>query len=371
MPSKDVHGTRAEAETVRSLAVAALEDAGAPPDEASVVADSFVDASLRGIDSHGVNLLPEYLARIRAVGWTMPNSAHVVARHGGIALLDGGGGLGQVTATRAMDLAVDLAASHGIGAVSVRNSSHFGAAGYFARRALNRDMLGVVMTNASPAIAPHGGAEQLLGSNPWAVAVPSREPCDVVLDISNSVVARSWIRLAAQEGREIPIGWALDGDGRPTTDATAALRGTLQAMAGHKGYGIAFMIDCLAGILSGSAFGPGVLAPFAIQVDAPSKPLVEPQGVGHLMIAIDVSAVRPLEDFKADVSKLIATLRASRPAVGFESVLTPGEPECQAHAERSRTGIPVRPEVLAMLEAAGLFAGADKVRRESNRRSEP
>lgn len=352
MPSDDLHGVLADSERVRSLAVAALEAAGAPPAEARLVAETFVDASLRGIDSHGVNLLPEYLARIQAGGWTVPNSSHVVTQHGGTALLDGGGGLGQVTAVRAVDLAVELAGAHGIGAVSVRNSSHFGAAGYYARRALRRDMIGIVMTNASPAIAPHGGMDQILGSNPWAVAVPSGEPCEVVLDISNSVVARSWIRLAAQEGRQIPSGWALDKEGTPTTNASAALRGTLLAIAGHKGYGIAFMIDILAGILSGSAFGPEVRAPFAIQVDALAKPLVEPQGVGHLMIAIDVSAVRPLDDFKADVSALIATLRASRPAAGFESVLTPGEPECRAHAERSQTGVLVRSEVLRMLEAA-------------------
>jgi LDH2 family malate/lactate/ureidoglycolate dehydrogenase len=325
----------------------ALGNAGLPGDEADIVADCFVDASLRGIDTHGVNMLPEYLDRILAKGWVIPSTARVVDRRGATALVDGGAGLGQVTARLAMSEATMLAADHGIGLVGARNSSHFGAAGYFARMATEHAMIGMVFTNASPAMAPEGGADRLLSNNPWAIAVPSGDECPLVLDIANSIVARSRIRMAAQLGDSIPSTWAMNVDGEPTTDAREALRGSLLPMGGHKGYGIALMVDVLSGILTGSSYGPDVGPPFQIALDdSPDgrAPEYAPQGVGHLMIAIDASVFRPLEDFKDEVGRMNGRLRESRPASGRKTVMVPGDPECATELVRRRDGIPVRTE---------------------------
>src|SRR4051794_35674127 len=165
------------------LASGALLAAGADEDDARLVARSLVDASVRGGDTHGIALLPEYLNRIANAGWTSPTTCEIAVDTGAVAVLDGGDGLGAVVATRAMSHARTRAREHGIGLVAVRNSGHFGAAGYFARQALQDGMVGVVMTNASPAMAPHGGAERLLSNNPWSIAVPANEDFDVVLDI--------------------------------------------------------------------------------------------------------------------------------------------------------------------------------------------
>jgi LDH2 family malate/lactate/ureidoglycolate dehydrogenase len=323
----------------------ALTNAGLPSDEAKTVGACFVDASLRGVDTHGVNMLPEYLDRIRARGWVIPSRARVVERRGATALVDGGAGLGQMAASLAMDVATKLAADHGVGLVGVRNSSHFGAVGYFARMATDRGMIGMVFTNASPAMAPEGGAERLLSNNPWAIAVPTADVCPLVLDIANSVVARSRIRQAAQAGESIPSTWAVNPAGQPTTDPREALRGSLLPMGGHKGYGIALMVDVLSGILTGSSYGSEVGAPFQIALDERPDgevPEYAPQGVGHLVIAIDASLFRPVEDFKEEVSRMAGRLRESRPAIGRGAVMVPGDPECLTERVRRKEGIPVR-----------------------------
>jgi LDH2 family malate/lactate/ureidoglycolate dehydrogenase len=196
----------------------------------------------------------------------------------------------------------------------------------------------------------------LLSNNPWSIAVPSDEEFDVVLDISNSVVARSWIRLAAQAGQDIPVGWALDPAGEPTTDPHVALAGTLVPIAAHKGYGITFMVDVLAGVLSGAAFGPDVGTPFPIAVrrtsDGGGAVTYQPQRVGHTFIAIKVDAFRPARDFRADVSAFVRRLRGSRSAPGVDRVRVPGESEHEMALARRRDGIPVRKEVLSALEQA-------------------
>lgn len=338
-----------------SVAVrAALANAGLPADEADIVGECFVDASLRGIDTHGVNMLPEYLDRIRARGWVVPSPARVVERRGATALIDGGAGLGQVTARLAMIEAMRLASDHAVGLVGVRNSSHFGAAGYFARMAAQGGMVGIVFTNASPAMAPEGGADRLLSNNPWAIGVPSTDECPLVLDIANSVVARSRIRLAAQLGESIPSTWALTVDGLPTTDPREALRGSLLPMGGHKGYGIALMVDVLSGILTGSSYGADVGAPFQIALDdRPDEKASEysPQGVGHLVIAIDAGLFRPVEEFKVEVARMSTRLRDSRPVSGRDAVMVPGDPECATELVRRKEGIPVRPEVWEVILA--------------------
>jgi LDH2 family malate/lactate/ureidoglycolate dehydrogenase len=351
---------RVPADRLRVLITEAVNAVGAPHGEAAALAGSLVDASLRGVDSHGVNMLLDYLPRIAAGGWAMPSPARVIRQTGAVAVVDGGGGLGTVTAAFAMNEAIQRAGEHGISAVAVRNGSHFGAAGYYARIALRHDMIGLAFTNASPGMAPHGGIEPLLSNNPWSIAIPSEEAFDIVLDISNSVVARSWIRLAAQAGSEIPPGWALGPDGESTTDPHVALAGALVPIAGHKGYGIALMVDILAGVLSGAAFGPGVGAPFPIEVrrNAGTPASYAPQRVGHTLIAIKVEAFRPVEDFKADVSDFVHRLRSSRPAPGSDRVRVPGEPEHETALTRGREGIPVRTEVLAALQQARERSGA-------------
>jgi LDH2 family malate/lactate/ureidoglycolate dehydrogenase len=336
------------------LCLRALAAAGVDDGEARIVSDSLVDASLRGVDSHGVGLLPDYLERIAAGGWVTPNRVHVEASDGALVLLDGGASIGAVIATQGMRAAIDLAARYGVGLAAVRNASHFGAAGYYARIALEHDMIGCVFTNASPAMAPFGGRERLLSNNPWAIAVPSDDDCPLVMDIANSVVSRSRIRLAAQSGAVIPRGWAQAEDGSDTTDPALALAGAMVPFGAHKGYAIAFMVDAIAGVLSGSAFGTDVLPPFRIELsDRGSRDgaCYRPQNVGHCFIAIDVGRMRSVAEFKHDVAAMARRIRESQPRPGVDRVMVPGDPECEAESGRRTNGIPVAATTLAALRA--------------------
>jgi len=203
-------------------------------------------------------------------------------------------------------------------------------------------------------MAPAGGLDALVGNNPLAVALPSEEKFAVVLDMAMSVVARSRIRVAAQRGEAIPDGWALDPEGEPTTDPQLALLGTLLPMGGHKGYGLAIAIDVLCGILSGGCFGGDVQPPFRIALNDSDANTSErdglaPQGACHLMVALDVTACRPLDAFRRDVSTMIKRLRVSRRRPGVDQIRIPGEIEYELARSRSRLGIPIREEVLQLL----------------------
>src|SRR3954471_976250 len=274
--------SRLSPEALRGFATSVLTATGVPDDDASLVADSLVQADLWGHQSHGVLRLPWYVARLRSGAMVARTDPGVLSDTGPLVLLDGRDGIGQVLTERARTTAVDRARTHGVGVVGVRNSNHFGTAMYWTRRAAHDGCVAVLTTNASPAMAPWGGREKVLGTNPWSIAAPAKDGRVVAVDIANTAVARGKIYLAKNRGERIPETWALSADGAPTTDPAEGVLGVVLPMAGHKGYAITFMMDVPAGALTGS----GV----ATDVHGPYEPTARSRA-GHLFLAIDPAAM--------------------------------------------------------------------------------
>ncbi|MEU5031036.1 Ldh family oxidoreductase [Streptomyces milbemycinicus] len=331
------------------FATAAAEAHGVPPDDARLLADTLVTAELWGHPSHGMLRLPWYLDRL-ASGATAPVAdPRIVSDGGAVLVVDGRDGLGQVLTDRAVDQGVERAREHGISAVAVRNSGHFGTAAYFTRKAAARGCVAILATNASPAMAPWGGREKRIGTNPWSIAAPGGRYGTVVMDIANTAVARGKVYYAKELGRPIPEGWAADADGVPTTDPRRAVEGLILPMAGHKGYAISFMFDVLAGVLTGSAFGASVVGPY--------RPTGR-SGVGHLLICLDIRAMAEPAEFERRMETLIEETKATPTAPGVAEVFVPGEPEART-AERLRTeGIAVAEDTWRSLTRVAATTGA-------------
>ncbi len=339
---------RIEADRLRAFAAASGLRLGLGEDDARLLADTLVQADLWGHASHGIMRLFWYGERIRTGAIKPRAAAQRVVDAGAIAVIDGGDGLGQRMAAEAMALAVEKARTHGVGAVSVRNSGHFGTAMYYTRRAAAEGCVGLLTTNASPAMAPVGGREKRVGNNPWSIAAPAGRHGPMCLDIANTAVARGKLYAAKARGEAIPEGWAVDASGAPTTDPAAGIAGTILPMAGHKGYAIAVMMDALSGVLSGGLFGAAITGPYM-----PTGA----SGAGHLAIALDIAAFRPLSAFVADMERLVDALKATPKAPGAEEIFFPGEPESRAEARAG--GMVALPEDVARdLDAGARAIGA-------------
>ena len=327
---------------MREISASILASAGLGCDDAVLVADALVQADLWGHQSHGSLRLPAYVARLKSGAVNARARPSVVRDSGAIAVMDAANAMGQVATAEAMDLAIDRASTFGIGAISVRNSNHFGTAMYFTLMAAHRGHIGFLATNASPAMPPWGGRAKAVGTNPWSWAAPAGRYPPMVLDIANTAVARGKIHLARQRGEPIPLGWALDENGIPTTDPDAALAGVTLPMAGHKGYGIALMMDVLAGVLSGSAFGSDVSGPF--QSERPGR-------AGHFVLAINIEAFMARDVFDQRQEGLIEALRQSPAAEGFEGIAYPGEPEAKRAEKEAMDGISLPVATIKAIEA--------------------
>ncbi len=300
--------------------------------DAALLADSLVAAELWGHSSHGMLRLPWYVERLRSGAMSATTEPETLIDSGALVLIDGRDGIGQVLTARAVDLGVERAKAHGVSAVGVRNSNHFGTAAYFTRRAAEAGCVAFLTTNASPAMAPWGGRAKAVGTNPWSIAAPAGRRGVAVMDIANTAVARGKIYLAAERGESIPAGWAADETGTPTIDAGSAVHGLILPMAGHKGYVISFMMDVLAGVLTGSSFGHDVAGPY--EADRRS-------GCGHLLITIDVAALMPATEFGARMEALIGQVKAVPPAAGVSEIFFPGELEARNTAQNSADGLAV------------------------------
>ena len=314
--------------------------AGMPVQDARLLADTLVQADLWGHQSHGVLRLGWYLARIENGVTRAVTQPQTIMDGGAIALVDACDGVGQVVCAQLMQDAVAKAKLHGIGAIAVRNSNHFGTAMYFTRMAARAGCIGFLSTNSSPAIAPWGGRKKALGSNPWSIAAPAGKHAPMMLDIANARVARGKVYLAKREGVPIPLGWALNAAGEPTTDPDEAINGVFLPMAEHKGYAISVMMDVLSGVLTGSSFSGGVKGPYV-----PDKR----SGCGHMMMALDISKFMPLDEFNARMERLIADLKAVPLAKGFDAVYYPGEIEAQNEARHRQEGVHLPEETMAEL----------------------
>ena len=326
-----------------------LETLGVPPADAALVADSLVQADLWGHGSHGMLRLPWYAARLRSGAMAAAADPATLVDTGPLVLLDGRDGVGQVLTERARVLAVERARQHGIGAVAVRNSNHFGTAMWFTRRAARDGVVAVLTTNASPAMAPWGGRQKVLGTNPWSIAAPGPDGRVVAVDIANTAVARGKIYLAKNRGEQIPDSWALTADGAPTTDPAEGVLGVVLPMAGHKGYAITFLMDVLSGALTGSGVGSEVHGPY--EPEARSR-------AGHLFLAIDPTALGDRAEYEARVQRLIDEVKGVPLAQGFDEVFYPGEVEDRAEAANlAAGGVVLAVESVAELRRLGEETG--------------
>jgi len=334
----------ARAEVLKEFCTRVLQKLGVPDADAEITADSLVTANLRGVDTHGVMRMTFYTAKLKNGVMKPVVDLTPVKETAATALLDGHHGIGQVVSYRAMQVAIGKAREAGVAWVSVRNSNHLGACAYYSMMALPHDMIGIVLTNASPRLAPTGGIDRLLGNNPWSVAVPAGRHLPVVLDMANSVVAAGKIRIFQKEGKPIPEGWALDAEGVPTTDPAKALKGILLAIGGYKGYGITLMVDLLTGVLADSAYGPRVKG---------MEVADEVARVAHSFLALDLSAFGDVKSFKERMDSYIEEIKGSRKAKGADAIYLPGELEFIRERERREKGIPLQAKVVEELMALG------------------
>lgn len=325
-----------------------FEAVDVPPAHAQTVAENLVAGEVHGLGSHGPSrLLRPYVERFRQGGTKREPNLQVLSRSRGCAVVDGDDGPGAVVGKFAMELAIELAREHGSGWVAVRNSTHFGPAFVFGRMALAHDMIGFSSTNSVAMVAPWGGREKALGTNPICVAVPGLATAGITLDMATTVVARGKVQLAALEGKEIPANWALDKDGNPTTDPNRAEQ--MVPVGDYKGYGLALLVDVFCALLSGAALSAGIGHLFSAAD--------QPQRMGHFVGAMDIAAFGPVAAFKARVDELVTAMKANALRPGFERIMVPGEPELFKAAEYRREGIPIADDVVTELNQIGAELG--------------
>ena len=330
--------------------VDALHAMKMPRDRAVITAGLMVRTDLRGVDSHGIDMLPRYHELWREGVIVMDADPVLVNDSMATGLYDGAKGLGHYVSTLAMRLAIDKARTYGVGVVGVRNSGHFGAAANYSMMALAHDMIGLSTTN-SPYVAmvPTFGREAKISTNPLSFAAPAGRHAPFVLDMATTTVAFGKLRLASRWGKPIPSGWALDDSGEPTTDADKAVKHRLQTPLGgtrelgsHKGYGLGMMVDILSGILPGAVYGD-----LFFRTDRPTRRL---QDVGHCFIALDPARFRPIEEFKRDMDDYFDSLKSTPRAEGHDRIYVAGEPEAESEIRRRRDGIPLSPALIARVD---------------------
>ena len=321
-------------EVLEEFCKAVLEKLGVPEDDAALTADTLVVANLRGVDSHGVIRLGVYSQRIKGGGTSLSQPIEIVKETPATALMDGGGRLGQVAAVRAIELAMAKAREVGAAVVTVRNSAHLGACAYYPMLALKEDMVGLTLSNSLATMAAWGGLERVLGNNPFAVAIPADEERPIVLDMACGTVAWGKVFVAAQKGESIPGDWVLDKEGKPTADPKRAMdHGFMLPFGKYKGYGISLIVNILTGLLSGGAVSTEIADMYTDPKD--------PQGVCHLMGALDIARFVPLSEFKQRMDELIRKMRGSKRMKGVERIYVPGEKEFLEEEKRRKEGIPV------------------------------
>lgn len=346
-----------------SFVIAAFRGIGCPEKDARTAADALISADLRGIDSHGVARLIGYV-RLKEAGRanTRPD-IRIIHETPSTAVVDGDSGLGLVVAPFAMRLAIEKAAAVGTGWVSVQNSNHFGIAGYHALQAVERDMIGIAMTNASALVAPTFSVERMLGTNPIRVAVPAGEEPPFVADLATTTAANGKLEILQRKKEAATPGWVQDKDGHPSTDAHALKSGGALLPLGsdrehgsHKGYALGAIVDIFSAVLSGANYGPWV-PPFPAYVPMPTR--MPGKGIGHFFGAMRIDAFRPAADFKFHMDKWIRRFRAATPVAGEDSVLVPGDPEREMEIVRRSTGIPLHEEVVRDLKGLAEKLGID------------
>lgn len=342
--------TRVDAERLIDFAAAVYAGVGMPEADARLVADTLVQADLWGHQSHGVLRLGWYRDRVRNGVMNPVTEAEFVVDAGSIAVIDGHDGVGHVLTLLATREAVKRAKVHGLGAVAVRNSNHFGTCMYYTLTGAREGCVTLLTSNGGPAMAPWGGRRKIIGTNPWSVAAPAGEQAPFVVDMANTGVARGKIYLARQKRQPIPLGWAINAAGAPTTDPQEAIDGIILPMAEHKGYAIAAMVDVLSGVLTGSGF--------LSQVHSPYK-TAEKSNCGHLVVALDIAKFQPLEQFHARMKAWISEVKSVPLAQGYEEVYYPGEMEDRNDRRNRSAGLVFPEDTLADLQRIARESGLE------------
>lgn len=330
---------------------------GCPENEAKSGSEALLSADLRGIDSHGVARLSGYVRLWEAKRVNARPAIRIVHETPSTAVVDGDGGLGLVVAPQAMKIAIDKAIQCGTGWVAVRNSNHFGIAGYHAMKALQHDMIGMAMTNASPLVAPTYSIERLLGTNPICVAIPAGTQPPFVADFATTTAANGKLEILQRKNKDAPIGWIQDKEGRPSTNPNELKDGgALLPLGGdadhgsHKGFCLGAWVDIFSAVLSGANYGPWV-PPFVSFLSPPADPVGS--GIGHFFGAMRIDAFRPAGEFKLHMDQWIARFRKASTVAGQDRVIIPGDPERASESQRIRNGIPLNPKVLEDLLLLG------------------
>lgn len=327
---------------------------GCPEGDAHLAADALLAADVRGIDSHGVARLSGYVRLWESGRINATPSIRVVHETSGTATVDGDAGLGLVVAPKAMEIAIEKAKNTGTGWVAVRNSNHFGIAGYHAMLALEHHMIGWAMTNASPLVAPTFSVDRLLGTNPIAVAIPAGKEPPFVLDMATTTAANGKLEILQRKNKEAPLGWIQTKEGKPSVNPNELKQGGALLPLGsdydhgsHKGYGLGAIVDILSAVLSGANYGPWV-PPFVSFLQPPANPVGK--GIGHFLGAMRIDAFRPADEFKQHIDNWISRFRAAKPVEGKERVVIPGDPEREISATRLKEGIQLNSAVAADLQ---------------------
>jgi len=331
---------------------------GVTADDAKIVGDVLISADMRGVESHGLHRLGSYYGSRISKNWIDPTTPFkIISETPTIALIDGGNGCGQVVSHHAMQMCIAKAKKSGLSAITVKNSNHFGIAGYYSMMALKENMIGVCMTNSQPLVSPTYGKTAVLGTNPISVAAPSNKAYPFVLDMATSAVAYGKIQVYEKKHEEIPLGWGIDAEGNVTSDPSKIKPGNgallplggMDITAGYKGYGLALLVEILCSTLSGGNF--------LTQVGSPAKP--EPTGVSHFFMAINIEAFRPLMDFENQMDDMIHLLKNSPLATGREEILVAGEKEFEYEKYNETHGVPLIKPIVDDLVKEGEKIGVD------------
>jgi len=340
---------------------------GVPVSDARIVAEILVAADLRGFGSHGVSRLKRYVEGIKSGSIEPVAEIEIVKETPVTAVIDGGNGLGQVVAYKAMEKCIEIAEMSGVGLVGVRNSNHFGIAGYYSEMALEKDMVGISLTNARPSVAPTFGVEPVLGTNPLSVAVPTGGPFPFVLDMATSIIQRGKLELLERENGKMLSLWAIDERGKPLTDAKKAAQGILTRKAallplggageesgGHKGYGLGLLVDIMCACFTGANFGMHL-----------SRLKKGGYNLGHFFGAIKIEPFCPVDEFKKKVDLMFQEIKGSKKFPGKERIYIAGEKEFETRKQRRIEGIPVHPEIFEYMVSLRKELGIEKFDIES------
>ncbi|MBA4197281.1 MAG: malate dehydrogenase [Chitinophaga sp.] len=330
---------------------------GCSQQDATTATKVLLSADVRGIDSHGVARLSGYVRLWEAKRINANPHIKIIHQTPSTATVDGDAGLGLVVAPHAMQIAIDKAKQVGTGWVSVGNSNHFGIAGYHAMMALEHDMIGIAMTNASALVAPTFSTEKMLGTNPIAVVIPAQHQPPFVADFATTTAANGKLEILQRKNADAPLGWVQDENGNASTDANILKKkgallplGSDREHGSHKGYALGSIVDIFSAVLSGGSYGPWA-PPFPAYVPMPEN--MPGKGLGHFFGAMRIDAFRPTEEFKQHMDNWIERFRKAKPAAGFEKVLIPGDPERETEKERMQNGIPVVEAVVEDLKLVG------------------